>query len=73
MAPAGITAPWPISPLPPNGANNGEVPSVGVILEERLMKLRFCSLTQPGFIVIVAGFQNIDETPPEPDAAPAKA
>ena len=30
------------------------------------------SLCQPGFIVTLAGFQNIEESPPEPDAAPAK-
>ena len=35
--------------------------------------MKFCSATKPGFIVIVAGFQKIDETPPDPDAAPAKA
>jgi hypothetical protein len=26
---------------------------------------------QPGFIVTTAGFQNIDDRPPEPAAAPA--
>jgi hypothetical protein len=30
------------------------------------------SLFQPGFMVTVAGFQNIEDSPPEPDAAPAK-
>ena len=37
------------------------------------MKVKFCSETKPGFMVMVAGFQKIDETPPEPEAAPAKA
>jgi hypothetical protein len=29
-------------------------------------------LCQPGCIVMTAGFQNIEERPPEPEAAPAK-
>src|SRR5829696_1375141 len=29
-------------------------------------------LCQPGFMVILAGFQNIEPSPPEPEAAPAK-
>ncbi|GAB6969881.1 hypothetical protein JCM16408A_06290 [Methylobacterium phyllosphaerae] len=35
--------------------------------------MKFCSATKPGFIVMVAGFQNIDDTPPDPEAAPANA
>ena len=30
------------------------------------------SLWIPGVIVIVAGFQNIEDSPPEPAATPAK-
>ena len=41
------------------------MPAVGWMWACRLMKLRFCSFTKPGAIVTVAGFQNIEETPPE--------
>ena len=29
------------------------------------------SLCQPGFMVIVAGFQYVEDSPPDPDATPA--
>src|SRR5215213_8396476 len=37
-----------------------------------MITLPCASLWMPGVIVIVAGFQNIEDSPPEPAATPAK-
>src|SRR5215216_875173 len=60
--------------LPENAgkAASGDVPGSGWISAFGTMIEALYWLCQPGFIVIVAGFQNIEPRPPEPEAAPAK-
>src|SRR5918993_3309776 len=60
--------------LPDSGglARNGDVPGAGSMRDSGMMKGAWDSLFQPGFMVTTAGFQNIDERPPDPEAAPAK-
>ena len=59
------------SPDGPSGRRNGFVPSVGVMSVLGAIAETCSSVHQPGFIVIVAGFQKIDDTPPDPAATPA--
>ena len=59
-----------MSPEPPNASVG--VGGSGLISTSGMTSERCASLCQPGAIVIVAGFQNIEDRRPEPDATPAK-
>src|SRR3954447_18608852 len=72
------SASWPMSPdgtkVPEKAgkAASGDVPGSGWISAFGTMIEALYWLCQPGFMVMVAGFQNIEPRPPEPEAAPAK-
>src|SRR3954462_9882430 len=53
-------------------AASGEVPGSGWISGFGTMIGALYWVCQPGLMVMVAGLQNIEPRPPEPDAAPAK-
>src|SRR5688500_149038 len=57
---------------PGGKARKGEVPASGLIRASGMIREAWYSLFQPGRMVTAAGFQNIDERPPDPEAAPAK-
>src|SRR4051794_5347813 len=61
-------------PMSPEGTKprRGEVPRPGLMFTSGTMTEALYWLFQPGAIVMVAGFQNMDDSPPEPEAAPAK-
>ena len=60
-----------MSPEPPNPIVG--VGATGVIVDEGMMPETPHWLFQPGDLVMVAGFQNIEDRPPAPAATPAKA
>ena len=47
------------------------MPAPGTMRDDRSMTVASTWRLAPGAIVTVAGFQNIEPRPPEPDAAPA--